>query len=420
MGLHLEHIAFRDFRSWERLDLDGLGALTVLVGANAAGKTNVVEGIELACALQSFRSARLQEMVSWEAKEAHIEARLTDGVRLLDLSLDLKEGRKACRLNGKPRRAADIKGTLPAVSFTPDDLDLAKGSSGVRRAALDSLGSQLSRNYHAVRRDFEKMLRQKNRLLKEGASPLYLSSVDEVFATVGAQLCFKRAEVLARLRPHIQAYYRAISGGSEEVGAVYVPSWRRVSEGDGCPDEGRDERGEGDALAPPEGSSAASVVPFSVDEARTRLLASIDRERACELARGRAVVGPHADAIAFTVDGRSAASFASQGQQRSLVLSFKLAEVALVREVLGQQPVLLLDDVMSELDAARRTALVDFILDDIQTFVTTTDLSYFDERLLARARVIELGKEGGRSYVVSDSAVSVEALEHAVKGEGLS
>lgn len=396
MGLRLEHISFRNFRSWERLDLDGLGALTVLVGANAVGKTNVVEGIELACALQSFRSSKLQEMVSWGAQVARVDARITDGDRLLDLELGLQEGRKACRLNGKPRRASEIKGTLPAVSFTPDDLDLAKGSSSVRRSALDSLGSQLSKNYHAVRRDFEKMLKQKNRLLKEGASSLYLSSVDEVFVTVGAQLCFKRSEILERMRPHVQAYYRSISGGSETVGAEYVPSWRSVLEGE-RPAGGTDSE---DGLSP--------ARPFTTDEAREGMFEAVERARSQEIARGRAVVGPQADSIRFTIDGRSASSFASQGQQRSLVLSFKLAEVALVREILGQQPVLLLDDVMSELDAARRTALVDFIMDDIQTFITTTDLSYFDPRLLDRARVVWLDKVDGRSVVVSDSAAGKE------------
>lgn len=391
MGLRLERISFRNFRSWERLDLDGLGALTVLVGANAAGKTNVVEGVELACAMQSFRSSKLQEMVSWDAESARIEARITDGDRLLDLELCLREGKKACRLNGKPRRASDLKGTLPAVSFTPDDLDLAKGSSSVRRNALDSLGSQLSKNYHAVRRDFEKMLKQKNRLLKDGVSSLYLSSVDEVFVSVGAQLCYKRSEILERMKPHIQEYYRSISGGNEVVGADYVPSWRSVLAED-----------VGEGLS--EASMAPLSAPFTTEEAREGLFSALEAVRSREIARGRSLVGPQADAVQFTIDGRSATSFASQGQQRSLVLSFKLAEVSLVREILGQQPVLILDDVMSELDSARRTALVDFIMDDIQTFITTTDLSYFDARLLERARVVRLDKADGRSAVVSDSA----------------
>lgn len=127
-----------------------------------------------------------------------------------------------------------------------------------------------------------------------------------------------------------------------------------------------------------------------------------------ELDRGRALWGPHADAVAFFVDGRNAAQFASQGQQRSLVLAFKLAEVAFVREMTGQQPVLLLDDVMSELDARRRDALVEFIEGDIQTFITTTNLGYFSKSLLDRARIVRLRKDEGVTCVETDIALPGE------------
>lgn len=133
---------------------------------------------------------------------------------------------------------------------------------------------------------------------------------------------------------------------------------------------------------------------FGRDEARGRLQAEIARRRDEERARRRALVGPHADYVEFFVAGRNAALYGSQGQQRSIVLAFKLAEAALIQEILGQKPVLLLDDVMSELDAGRRNALVSFIEGDIQTFITTANLAYFDEGLLARARVVELPRNG--------------------------
>lgn len=375
MGLCLQKVTFRNFRSWRSLSLDGLGPLTVLDGANAVGKTNVIEGIQLLCALSSFRHPTSAQAISWGEEQAHLESRLVDEGRLLDVSLDIAESGRTWRLNGKARRAMELRGLLPAVCFTPDDLELAKGSNGVKRTALDDMGSQISRNYHAVRKDYEKMLKQKNRLLKEHASFAYRASVDDVLVAVGAQLSAKRAELAARLRPYVQDYYRALSGLRETIDVSYVPSWEQWDE-----------------VSPRDGL-------FSLEDAREKLSAIITKGTAREEERGRALWGPHADMIAFFIEGRNAASFASQGQQRSLVLAFKLAEVALLKEMTGQQPVLLLDDVMSELDEGRRNALVEFIEGDIQTFITTTNLGYFSGRLLGRARVVELEKEGTVSYL---------------------
>ena len=394
MGLRLQKVTFHNFRSWRSLSLDGLGPLTVFDGANAAGKTNVIEGIQLLCALSSFRHPTSAQAISWGETQAHLESRLVDEGRLLDVSLDIAESGRTWRLNGKVRRAMELRGLLPAVCFTPDDLELAKGSNGVKRTALDDMGSQISRNYHAVRKDYEKMLKQKNRLLKEHASFAYRASVDDVLVAVGAQLSAKRAELAARLRPYVQDYYRALSGLRETIDVSYVPSWEQWDE-----------------ASPRDGL-------FSLEDAREKLSAIITKGTAREEERGRALWGPHADMIAFFIEGRNAASFASQGQQRSLVLAFKLAEVALLKEMTGQQPVLLLDDVMSELDEGRRNALVEFIEGDIQTFITTTNLGYFSGRLLGRARVVELEKEGTVSYLKEASESKRKGLSEPLSLSG--
>ena len=238
------------------------------------------------------------------------------------------------------------------------------------------------------------MLKQKNRLLKEHASFAYRASVDDVLVAVGAQLSAKRAELAARLRPYVQDYYRALSGLRETIDVSYVPSWEQWDE-----------------ASPRDGL-------FSLEDAREKLSAVITKGTAREEERGRALWGPHADMIAFFIEGRNAASFASQGQQRSLVLAFKLAEVALLKEMTGQQPVLLLDDVMSELDEGRRNALVEFIEGDIQTFITTTNLGYFSGRLLGRARVVELEKEGTVSYLKEASESQRKGLSEPLSLSG--
>ncbi len=392
MGLRLRKVRFESFRSYDRFELYDIGVLTVLDGENAAGKTNALEGVQLLTALSSFRHPTARQLIAWGHDAARLSARIEgDDGRLLEVDVVLKEGSRAYRLNDKPRRAAELRGMLPAVCFTPDDLELAKGSNGVKRTALDEMGSQMSRNYHAVRRDYEKMLRQKNRLLKDGASSAFRASVDDVLVTVGAHLSAKRGDVLARLRPHVQDYYRALSGGTEQVDVSYAPSWVAW-----------------DAERPWDGA-------FTLEEAREELARAVEAGAQRELDRGRAIWGPHADAVAFFIDGRNAAQFASQGQQRSLVLAFKLAEVALVREMTGQQPILLLDDVMSELDARRRDALVEFIEGDIQTFITTTNLGYFSKSLLDRARVVRLRKDEGTTRVEGDFTGGADMTEG---GEG--
>ncbi|WP_087192367.1 DNA replication/repair protein RecF [Gordonibacter sp. An230] len=366
MDLSITHISFADFRSYERFDLDGIGPLTVLVGPNAVGKTNVVEGIQLLTAQSSFRHPPVDQLVRMGAPFARLVADASDGNRQLELELRIAEGRKRFLLNGKGRRTADLKGIVPSVTFTPDDLELAKGSMAVRRAALDALGSQLSANHYLIRRDYEKVLRHKNRLLKDEAPAALVEALDEALITCGAQLACYRAALFGKVAAAMAAYYAEIADGRERLRACYVPSW-----------EAHD-------------PAVAATFSFGRDDARAALASALSARAGEERARRRALVGPHADHIEFFINERNVTSFASQGQQRSVVLAFKLAEATLIQEILHQKPVLLLDDVMSELDAARRRALVAFIAGDIQTFITTANLDYFDADLLSAARVVEL------------------------------
>lgn len=363
MTLRITDISFQRFRSYERFALDDVGMLTVFAGPNAVGKTNIIEGIQLLTALTSFRNAPIRELVHYGDEAASIAALYTGDGRNLEVKLNLAEHSKRAALNGKAKRAADLKGLMPSVTFTPDDLDLVKGSMSKRRHALDALGSQLHKSYYLVQRDYEKVVRHKNHLLKEAPDPLMLASIDEMVVEVGSQLCCFRAALFERLVEPLERIYGEIAQGREQLHAVYAPSW--VSEDD-------------------------EPAPFTREQARTFLERNLARRREEEIRRGRALVGPQKDAIRLRIDGHDAASFGSQGQQRSIVLAWKLAEAATIEKMLEQSPVLLLDDVMSELDGARREALVTYIARDVQTFITTANLDYFDKDMLAKARVVEL------------------------------
>lgn len=369
MDLRITDISFTDFRCYESFSLGDIGPLTVLVGPNAIGKTNVVEGIQLLTAQTSFRHPTGVQLIREGAQHARLSAEATDGNRQLTFGLAVEAGKRRFTLNGKPKRAADLKGIMPSVSFTPDDLELAKGSMTLRRNALDAMGSQLSRNHYLIRKDWDKVLRHKNTLLKEEAAPLLVESVNDLMVTCGAQLTCYRAALFEKLSASMAAYYADITGGRETLTAQFAPSWYE----------------DGRWLQPGE--------HLERDAARAEFSAALAARASEERARHRCVVGPHADRVEFYVEGRPVGVYASQGQQRSVVLAFKLAEVSLIQSLLGQKPILLLDDVMSELDEQRRRALVKFVSGDIQTFITTANLAYFDEDVLAAARVVRLPME---------------------------
>lgn len=358
-------LELRDFRNYERFELRPHPRLTVLAGPNAAGKTNIIEALQLLTAASSFRRPRWEDLVRWGRPEGLAALRAEEGERRLDVELDVSsDGGHLFKVNGQARkRTSDVAGRLPSVTFTPDDLDLVKGSSERRRSAIDDLGGQLSAAYSSSRRDYGKVVRQRNALLKEQAGGDRLEVWDEQLATLGARLLTHRLRLLAEVMPRVADRYASMAAGERL-------SWSYE-----------------DRSGLPKGPAAG---PVALDAAREAIAGEIRRREEEERRRSITLVGPHRDDIAFLVNDRGARSFASQGQQRTVALAWKLGEVDTVEEVLHEAPVLLLDDVMSELDASRRSALTAAVSGRTQTFVTTTNLGYFEEATLHDASVVEL------------------------------
>lgn len=374
MSLHITDINFKNFRSYNDLNLSGLENLTIIVGQNAVGKTNIIEGIGLLTSLTSFRSATSAELLKSGEELGRIFIDTTDGNRQLRIELLLENGKRSYKLNGKSKRIADLKGLIPSVTFTPDDLELVKGSHGKRRRSLDILGSQLNKNYYQITKDFEKVIRHKNRLMKDEASEDLIASIDELLIKVGAQLIAYRSTFFNRLLEKMKPLYSEITGSSENLTGSYIPSWIL------------EEDPQDDILA----LGSENDIEISKETALSRLSDSLERFRTQEISRKRTLIGPHRDHIDLYINGMNSSVFASQGQQRSIVLAWKLAEAQTIEDMTGQLPILLLDDVMSELDEVRRQALVDFLSDEIQTFITTANIDYFDEEILSRANVIRV------------------------------
>lgn len=360
--MRITRIELSDFRSYEKFTLEPSPGLTVLVGPNAAGKTNVIEAIQLVTAARSFRRPEFCDLIRWGAAQARVSLRAEENVRLLEIELRVDENSgRTYLVNGQTRRRhSEVAGLLPSVVFTPDDLALVKGPAEKRRSAVDDLGEQLSSTYGSLRRDYGKVVRQRNALLREGAPGSSLEAWDEQLVMLGSRLLVHRLGLLERTMAHAVRRYAEMTDG-ETLGYSYA---------DRC--------GIGEC---------SSLGPAEAEEALRAELAARARD---ERVRAVTLVGPHRDDIMLTVDARDARSFASQGQQRTIALAWKLAEVEMVEEVLRRKPVLLLDDVMSELDAERRAALSEVVASEIQTVVTTTTIGYFSPETLEKATIVDI------------------------------
>jgi DNA replication and repair protein RecF len=360
-SLHLR--AFRNYQEWET---DLSPGLTVLVGENASGKTNALEAVQLVTTGTSFRNPRWEDLVRWGEERAEVNALFSTTTASTKIDIHItRDGRRSCHINGVvKRRVSEVAGILPAVLFTPDDLDLAKGPAEIRRSAIDDLGDQLSKTYGSIRRDYGKVIRHRNTLLREwraGAGDLDPWNVQ--IASLGSKLLTHRRRLLLRVAHQAALAYEELSQG--EVLSVHY--------NDAC---GLDN-------IPLDGEVTA-------DQAERAIMGMLERRAADERVRRVTLVGPHRDDIVFLVNGRNARTFASQGQQRTIALAWTLAKVAVVEDIARKKPVLLLDDVMSELDENRRRALTALVQRDVQTIISTTNTGYFDTKLLEQAVVVEI------------------------------
>jgi DNA replication and repair protein RecF len=375
MGVILRELNLHNFRNHSSFSLKEPQSLIIIIGANATGKTNIIEAVQLVSMLESFRSPFWHEVITDRGTTGDIEARFLQNERLLDIRMELHEGKRSYSLNGKPKKRHDLKGLVPAVIFVPDDLMLVKDSPEVRRKLLDDIGQQLSPTYLTLFTDYQKTVRQRNNILKkqkeEGRlSSSYLSVLHawgENLIQLGALLFTHRIRLYKRLTESAFESYGRLSE-EETLTSRYLPSFNRLGI------EYTDEE-------------LVNMDKTTVEELLRRTQELVRDE---EGVRAKTLVGPHRDEIQFLIKGYDARRYGSQGQQRSVALALKLAQVSVIQNISGNQPLLLLDDVMSELDKKRRAALVEAIDGQVQTIITATDLSCFDDKLLDNAQIIEL------------------------------
>lgn len=388
MALKVTRITLDNFRGYKRLQLDDLSDLVIIVGPNAVGKTNIIEAIQLLTTGVSFRKPGFQELVSWNNETGYASIELSEKKRNLEHRVVIDQGKRSFEVNSKKKSASSIRSTLPCVLFTPDDLQLVKASSARRRDVIDALAIQLAKNYSTLKKDYQHALQQRNLLIKEGIhSGALFDSWDESLAVHGARLGLTRWRLFDRLYDHMALVYSNISQ-NESLEGLYVPSWNRI------------DSKKGQITDKEQYEAEMKAADMTIDEMKDIILEHSTTYAEQELARGVSLIGPHKDEMLFFINNKNARLFASQGQQRTIVLAMKIASVMLVNEIMGSEPILLLDDVMSELDEDHRAALTGFIKQSTQTFITTTNLDYFTPEILEEATVIHVPIEGSR-YIYS-------------------
>jgi DNA replication and repair protein RecF len=339
-------LALTDFRCYPAVDLVLPSGVTVVSGANGEGKTSLLEALSWAATTHSFRGVPDAALVRSGTEVAIVRVTVQEPDREQLLEAEIRAvGRNRVRMNRHPlARARDLLGLLRVTVFAPDDLQLVKGGPAGRRAYLDDLLVAVAPRYEAVRAEFDRVLKHRNALLRQGLrgpdAESTLVVFDEQLVNAGSELVRGRLRLTARLLPAVRDAYRGLAGEGDDVDADYEAEW-----------------------------AEGSVTPVAED-VEPLLRAALVERRAAEVDRGVTLVGPHRDEWRLRLAALDARTHASQGEQRTLALGLRLAGHKVCAEVVGTDPVLLLDDVFSELDPVRAEALVSE-LPAGQTLITT-------------------------------------------------
>ncbi|QKS69598.1 DNA replication/repair protein RecF [Paenalkalicoccus suaedae] len=359
--MHIDQLTLKDYRNYDSLTLEFHNRVNVILGENAQGKTNLMESIYVLALAKSHRTPRDKELIRWDQDFARVSGSFTNRHGPLQMDVIFSGRGKKVKLNHvEKKRLSDYIGACNIVMFAPEDLTLVKGSPQVRRRFLDLEMGQIHPIYLYHLSQYHKILKQRNQWLKEVREhkrkndPAFLGVITDQLIQAAAEVLLRRFAFLKKLQEWAAPIHHEISRGSEQLEVTYVAS---------CD------------------VSADMNIPTLVKTLR-EAFSEVEEK---ELRRGTTQLGPHRDDLAFFVNGRDIQTFGSQGQQRTTALSLKLAEIELIHEKTSEYPILLLDDVLSELDDHRQTHLLNAIKGKVQTFVTTTSVDGIDHSMMQEA-----------------------------------
>ncbi|HDQ7021766.1 TPA: DNA replication/repair protein RecF, partial [Escherichia coli] len=341
----------------------------VLIGKNAQGKTNLVESIYFLALARSHRTAKDRELIQWDNDFAKVKGQLEKKSHSVPLEIILSTQGKQAKLNHlEQKKLSDYVGQLNVILFAPEDLSLVKGSPSVRRRFIDMELGQMNKIYLHHLSQYQKILKQRNQFLKvarydKNYDEIYFDVLTEQLAVEGAEVLFHRFRFVKKLNKWARKIQGEISNEDEELVIIYQTQ-----------------------------SSLDINDQMSVEEIYLKLKENYQKNKNKEVEQGTTNFGPHRDDLVFYVNDKDIQKYGSQGQQRTTALSLKLAEIELMNEMVGEYPILLLDDVLSELDSSRQTHLLNAIQNKVQTFITTTSIDGVQMELLNEPLIFQVDK----------------------------
>ncbi|PKR77441.1 DNA replication/repair protein RecF [Halalkalibacillus sediminis] len=363
--MYIEDLTLTGYRNYDHLQLTFDRRINVIIGENAQGKTNLMEAIHVLAFTKSHRTPRDKELIQWDREYGKIKGSIFKRNRSFPLEVIFSAKGKKAKLNHiEQRKLSDYIGSLNVVMFAPEDLNLVKGSPQSRRKFIDMEIGQIQPVYIYHLGHYQKILKQRNALLKDlqrnkQADRTMLSVYTDQLIEHASIVLQRRFSFLEKLREWATPIHRGITRDSEEL-AISYDATIDVSE------------------------TADSEKIKKIYEEQFQ---QIENK---EVDRGTTLIGPHRDDLLFFVNDRNVQTYGSQGQQRTTALSLKLAEIELIDQEVGEYPILLLDDVLSELDDSRQSHLLHTIQNKVQTFVTTTSVDGIDHETLNQASIFRI------------------------------
>ena len=373
----IEHLKLTNFRNYSNLEIDFNSNVNVFIGDNGKGKTNVLESIYVLSLTKTNRYGIDENLIKFNEQIAKIEGLIRTDNLLKKQEIHLSHNRKQIFINNKEmRRIKDYISNFCVISFTPNDLEIIKGSPNIRRNITNIDISQLHNNYISYLNEYNQIIKIRNEYLKkmnlDGNSDIrYLDVINEKMIEKGLKIYEYRYNFFKKINKLLSQIFKKLSN-LDGLTIKYETNF--------------------------------PLDNFDLEIVKKRYEEKIKKQFKIELMQGVTLIGPHRDDFTFDLDGIDMKNFSSQGQQRMAIIAFKISEIYLFKDITGEYPVLLLDDIFSEIDSKKRNKIIKYLLKDIQSIITTTDINDIDEKLLENATIFKVnnnkvtgrGKKNGR------------------------
>ena len=375
--MQIEHLKLVNFRNYSKLEIDFNKNVNIFIGDNGKGKTNILESIYVLSLTKTNRYGVEDNLIKFDEEIAKVIGLIRSNDLLKKQEINLSKNKKKTLINNKEvRRIKDYISNFCVISFNPNDLEIVKGSPNIRRSMMNIDISQLHNVYISYLNEYNQIIKIRNEYLKkmnlDGNSDIrYLDVVNEKMCDVGLKIYEYRYNFFKRINELLPKIFKTLTS-LDGLSIKY--------------------------------DSIIDNDNFDNDEIKKKYHAKLKKSFKMELMQGVTLIGPHRDDFSFDLSGLDMKNFASQGQQRMAVIALKISEIYLFKEITKEYPVLLLDDIFSEIDTKKRNKIIKFLLKDIQSIITTTDINDIDEKLLKEAKIFkvnndevrERGKKNGR------------------------